>query len=39
MIFTTSGSKNKQDEDIKEAEKIKDQITKEAESYEKENKN
>ena len=38
VIFITSGSKNKQDEDIKEAKKIKDQITIEVESYEKENK-
>ena len=38
VIFTTSGSKNNQDDDIKEAEKIKDEITKEVDKYEKENK-
>lgn len=39
IIFMTSGSKNNQDADIKEAEQIRDEISKEVEEYEKENKN
>ena len=38
VLFLTSGSKNNQVNDIKEAEKIKDEITGEVKKHEKENK-
>jgi len=38
IIFIASGSKNNQDDDVSEAEKIKDKITLEVKNHEKENK-
>ena len=38
LIFMVSGNKNNQDDDLKEAESIKNEITQEVKKYEKENK-